>query len=411
MKLSGKNSLIPIVVFTMCHVLQLLMLFSVNVRSNVVVCMVLFLVIYHVLTNQIYIKLNAVSILFSVFMFIMVMSLSNYLLNGFTRNLVFSRPSLFFTAFSYNIIPITGFFCLSVFVSNNNIYFETFKLNLVVLNIISIIISIVLYYSKPSFYVHYLASGLVSIDTNQIDLGIFRLGGYFGSQILSNVAMVNVFLVLSLKAKRCFLLKLLAVILSILAIVMSQQRGAIAGLILGAAFVLIVGCLCANKETIQVILLLTLVVVILACIFFVFGIESRQSSRFSFDMLVEAVSERIPIWFRSIDIIRQFPFGVGVNIMSQKAYGVNQMRIADGYIFKVLAELGIPGVFVFGLLFVAVVVRTSKMQEKWLSGFFVANIVQSMGTNVISFYYSSFMFWFFVGFVGMWTKKKGSSSI
>jgi hypothetical protein len=115
-------------------------------------------------------------------------------------------------------------------------------------------------------------------------------------------------------------------------------------------------------------------------------------------MLSEAFDERSTNW---LDSFKQanFLIGGGLGAFGHKAVPYSKVIIADGNYFKMFAELGIIGVFVFLSILVSSIFKGMQdLKNKYLElGIVVGLSLMAIGSNIFEYQIIAPVFWYSMG--------------
>jgi riboflavin transporter FmnP len=115
-------------------------------------------------------------------------------------------------------------------------------------------------------------------------------------------------------------------------------------------------------------------------------------------MISEAIGERRGNWldaFKGGNII----WGGGLGAFGHKVLEYSKVVIADGNYFKMIAEVGIIGTFIF----IAIVIRSliagfKDFRNKYLEiGIVMGLAIQAIGSNILTYQIIVPIFWYAVG--------------
>lgn len=271
----------------------------------------------------------------------------------------------------------------------NKILFSAFVL---------MVIGLFFYIAFPDFFYTHIGQDL---DTYRWGINDYRYGSYISSSNLGSlcVACIPLFFLTINNRKRianCFLFFIL-----ILSLLLCMQRSAWVTTV-AIIFVIIVKSRLEKSK--KILIVLGILFLIMAYFFFadVF-LSSTQLSYFqtrsSQINIIKMISERINQWRDSFEIFMSNPFGYGLGSMGHKAAEVGYTGVvADGNYLRILGELGIEGLVLFSCLIIKAAKNGIK-EHLELTLLIFGFCLQAIGTNVFDLYFSSFVFWFVLGYL------------
>lgn len=319
-----------------------------------------------------------------------------------------SSPPLVANAFSYIIIPQFVCFLLGAALGRDE-HASLRSLDVMLwANFAAVCIGMLLYFTRPSFLLA--AEARIFRETAERYLGFLpRMNGYFNSMIMGAVCYSGIGLLAGSQRRRPGSVVMGAVFA--VGALATLQRGA---WILSGTMLLVWGVLAFKRALLRssvrrrpLVMLSVAVATSLAIVFawqFAekqewFGIaahEFQNRVRF-FNTLIP---ERSGQWTVGLSLASAHPLGVGVGLLSHKAAeidGLSLYAITDGNYFRILAETGIPGLFLFLVVAGGATIR-AIMARRWGIAFPVLLLLAGgVGTNVFDLYYVGFVFWLLLG--------------
>lgn len=117
-------------------------------------------------------------------------------------------------------------------------------------------------------------------------------------------------------------------------------------------------------------------------------------------LLGEGIDERKDSWYGSF-AIANWMIGDGLGVYGHKAVDFSDIYIPDGYYFRLIAELGIPGFLTFSAILVSSILKSVLRLDVY---FFEFSIIlglslQAIGSDIFSFQLIAPLFWFCSGIV------------
>ena len=207
----------------------------------------------------------------------------------------------------------------------------------------------------------------------------------------------------------------LAIVVSLITIMMAQQRVAMFVGVFLLVYFLLSGK--GGKHTGSLLLTMLIIGVLLVLVVGVmdtFGLAEvllpEISQRFSSDSTSSMVSIRTHQWVEAIDGFFQEPlFGLGIGSGGHLAVGVNMHpSVADGSYFKILLEGGLASFIPFIIILVSSLIKGFKQRKKYyvefpLLFFFSCSMI---GANVIDMPYIIMFMWYIMGRINSNSSRK-----
>ena len=100
-----------------------------------------------------------------------------------------------------------------------------------------------------------------------------------------------------------------------------------------------------------------------------------------------------------INTFFNYPLGFGLGAAGIKAAKYGMQVVPDGNILKILVETGIIGFIVFWSLNIRALIRGIRDRKYYCALIVLLFLSHSIGSNVLDFYYSSFVYWFILGYI------------
>jgi hypothetical protein len=361
-----------------------------NIRAGAVACVVI--LGYYIIDSS-FLKVFY-DHLFVSYLLINIISVYAYLFNH--------RPiELFFTCVSYNIIPMLLYgigFCLQ-WEENDNPIFKSICIS----NVIIVAIGLIVYSIPP--LAAYL--GKYSITTAGIDSsGIgYRFDSYLDSLTMGSLCAINIPIIMLNKFRHKYS-RVLYLGITVIGLFLTLQRGA--WIIGGVGFL---GSMMINivfekrngfKEFFKYLLLLVIagiVVYYFATHYLSEGLTQHLMIRLKRLDFASMMSDRNYQIAKGFKVFSEYPFGFGLGSAGIKAAKYGLQIVPDGNILKILVETGIIGLFLFVCLNIRAFffgLRYKKYYSVLIIGLF---LIHCIGSNVLDFYYSSFVYWFVLGYL------------
>jgi hypothetical protein len=331
-----------------------------------------------------------------------VLSLLNILTLSYSRKIIFIHPELLLSGLSYILVPQILFFYLGYNLSTKpKSEQELIKKNLILIFGGAFFLGLFLHFNRPDFFTIFLERIFLSeVGTGYI--GFYpRMTIYWNSMIVG-VLGVCFFWITIFQTGLSIMYKWLFGSIFFLGALLSAQRGA--WLAFGFSSLLFFFLRFSLKRFLVIIsfsLSFTLLFMLLLSYFPEFdSFGSFVDIVNRFDSFGEAFSERRSQYDNFIYIIQNYPFGVGLGLLSHKAADIGlSLTTPDGNYYRIFGELGIFGAIAFIGLIVSSVTKALNGFKQ--IGLIVCAIfiVQAFGTNVFDLYAAGFLFWFFLGWL------------
>jgi len=280
------------------------------------------------------------------------------------------------------------------------ITFRIFLKNVVLANIVICIIGIFLYITMPYFYLSFLQETQLNFSL-PIFIQTPRLISVIGSTAVGNLAAYSIPLLYLLYYKKSIGRALFYISISIfcLATAFSFQRGAwIASVVsfsIAFTYYLKEVKSKSNKFT-HALILIPILYLILINIFPNLAGASWINDRLR-ETNFEAIYSRSSQWYLAIEEFINRPLGHGIGAFSHRAISHGYIGIPDGNYIRMLVEYGIVGTILFLILLMRALINTYR-DNLYLFAALSVFVIQSIGSNVIDFPYTSCFFWFLLGY-------------
>ena len=380
---------IGVVLFPLFNVLSFVSAFIFDIRAGVLASLIIFL---YVLTHRDCLKcLNDQA--FMAFYIINIASVYAYLFNG--------RPIvIFLSCITYNLLPMLMYGVGRASASNerDNPVFKA----LLYSNIAIILVGFVIYF-VPSLAVRVGMDSMITAGISATGKG-YRFGSYMGSLELGSICAISVPLLLMYDFKHKFIKPVLLVVLAA-ALLLTMQRGAwiVGGVGMFACMVI---SAVLNKKGLKTIIGYTLLGIILAyaILFFVdhymsAGVLEHLQIRLR-GLNVNSMSHgRTEQASEALALFAKYPFGFGLGAAGNKASAYNLGVIPDGNLIRILVETGILGMITFVIMNVRAIRKGLRHRYYYLVVIVLLFLAHAIGSNVLDFYYGSFVYWYILGFL------------
>ncbi|WP_300705004.1 O-antigen ligase family protein [Bacteroides sp.] len=302
---------------------------------------------------------------------------------------------------SYLVLPQLLFFNLGRCIDNHKLYKSVQFI--LYCNAFLIGMGIIFSMFQPSFYLSFVERALPS--QYEVYGTSPRLVSYLGDSMSIGVICSSSFILsISLLSgkKRC----ILALIFCI-GCIMSMQRGAWISMTASTLlYVFVFSKIKIFSFKINRRVAFVLSAVLITAIYLIYKIQTSWSDEFlffdiltrRFDRIGGAASERTNQWISIIDAAMHNWGGLGIGTMSHK--GVNfgfPITCPDGNYFRILGDIGFIGLLCFLFLNFLALLHLYKLRQWSVLCVIIIYLMQAIGTNVFDLFYSSFIYWFFIG--------------
>ena len=377
------------VLFPIFNILSFISAFFLKIRAGALAGIIIFLyVIFHKECLKCF-KDTA----FIVFYFTNILSIYAYFFNN--------RPIvIFMSCITYNLFPMLmyGIGRASTSSERDNPVFKSLLFS----NIAIVLIGFLIYF-VPGLAARVGIYSMVTAGISSTGKG-YRFGSYLGSLELGSVCAISIPLLLMYKFKYK-LIKPIMLIIFAAALLLTMQRGAwIVGIISLIAGMIITAFL--DKEGFRAIFLYSLlgVVLVYALLFFIdhymsAGVLQHLEIRMR-GINVDALSRgRSQQASNAISLFFQYPLGFGLGAAGNKASTYHLQVIPDGNLLRILVETGVVGIISFVMLNIRALSKGIKYKYYYMTLIIGLFLAHSVGSNVLDFYYGSFVYWYILGYL------------
>lgn len=307
-----------------------------------------------------------------------------------------ATPIAFLYGVNHLLLPIPLFFAVKL---TNERDRRSLMKAICYLNVGMVLIGLVVFYFRPAFYTAFLA-GYFQESRNLVTPEVLyvRLNSYVGSTSVGILAAITIALIPRIRLRTGVGPAIVS--LMVLAAMLSQQRGGLAATVLALWYYLVAG---QGKVRTRV---LSILVAVAAIVVMALAFEARYPGVLGVtaDKALSsgsALSERLHSYRVGWDYFQRFPLGLGLGATSSAVYNAGLIvgeEVTDANFARILADLGVAGVTLFGVVLVAAIVVATRKREAlgWLTMLGIYCLV-SLGTNVFDVFYVAHLFWFFLG--------------
>ena len=244
------------------------------------------------------------------------------------------------------------------------------------------------------------------MDTAGIIDGVgYRFKSYMGGSLeLGSICSISLPLLLVYNFKNKIARPIMLIFFAI-ALLLTLQRGAWIVGIIGLTSCILISAF-FNKKGLKIIFVYALLGFILIKIG-LFFVDHYMSEGFLEHLMIrlqyfnsDAMSKgRSGQAENALALFLDYPFGFGLGAAGNKASAYHLSVIPDGNLIRILVETGLYGMVTFIFLNVKSILNGIKHHCYQLVVIIVLFLVHSIGSNVLDFYYSSFVYWYILGFL------------
>lgn len=313
--------------------------------------------------------------------------------------------TVYLQEFAVSVLPMIFYF-VGKTLDNTDKFYKIFLISLLVLGFISL----VLYLWAPQFYCDYLYnwSYISKADAPTVRVRMESVIGCtsFGAIMVCGMAVSIYFLCMDsdkehIKQKRIF--GAVSLVLTLIFTFLSNMRSA---MVVAIILVLYVNYLifAKFKNIPRKYIVFEIAGVVLAFVaLLVVKKDLIMKVWWRLESLPGAVSQRSEQWVAAVNNMYSSWFGNGIGLNGHKAIGIEGAHvIADGGIFKIYCEEGVLGfsLFVY-IVFLVLRKGVAKINEYYAEIALISMLIlQSIGSNILSFQLITPLFWFAVGRIG-----------
>jgi len=307
-------------------------------------------------------------------------------------------PIAFLYGVNHLLLPLPLFFAVKLVNRRDQ---RSLIRAIVYLNVAMVLVGLIVFYLRPGFYTTFLGSYFQeSRNLVTPELLYVRLNSYVGSTAVGILAAITIALIPRLKLPVGAGPAIVS--LMVIAAMLSQQRGGLAATALAVAYFLVAG---QGRLRTRVLSIGAAVVVIVVM---AIAFESRYPGVLAYSgdkalSIGSALSERFHSYQVGWDYFLRFPLGLGLGATSSAVYNAGLIvgeEVTDANFARILADLGIVGVTLFGVVLFSLYTRAMLAPQAlgWLTILTIYLLV-SLGTNVFDGFYVAHLFWLFAGII------------
>lgn len=378
-----------VILFPLFNIMSFISAFFINLRAGALAGVI---ILFYVLTHKGCLKCFK-DIGFSLFYITNILSVYAYLFN--------ERPIIIFaTCITYNLLPMLmyGIGRASTATERDNPVFKS----LILSNIVIIMVGFMIYFI-PSLATRVGMDSMTTAGINAAGIG-YRFGSYMGSLELGSICAISVPLLLMYKFKNR-LLKPFFLVAFAVAILLTMQRGAwIVGIVSVIACMVIQAIF--DREGFKTIFGYAIlgILVVTVLLYFVDHYMSAgllqhlqiRLQRFNYAYMSTGRTTQAS---NAFELFFRYPLGFGLGAAGNKASAYHMQVVPDGNLIRILVETGILGIISFTVMNVKAIYNGLRRKQYYLTLIIVLFLAHSIGSNVLDFYYGSFIYWYILGFM------------
>jgi hypothetical protein len=308
----------------------------------------------------------------------------------------------YFYGFHYFVLPIFLYFSIKTFIPSQQYNLLRF---ICYLNVAAIIIGIILFFWRPYFYQAALEIQLSTSGDILEDWQIFgRMQSYLGSTALGTIIATTIILFTILDLSRKQVVILLPVML--FGILLVSQRGGFLATLIALLYTLFK---IKGSPAIKIILPVMSCILLLVGIVYYYQLHPEifnlLSKKYSLASMYDAFDfGELRGYKPGMAYVQDFPFGVGLGATSSVADSMGlatRGQVVDANFMRILADLGMLGLFSFLTVLLAASIAALKKPENAIGWLLLFGLIVAIciGTNTLDSYYISHIFWLFLGVI------------
>lgn len=405
------------ILFFLANILSFVKLFNYDLKAGMLISILLIVLFF---TNIEKISISRASSIFLIFLFIELFSIINYFFIPLSGNFILDKPNLIFEFLSFLIVPQAFFFIVGIYIGGRTTWLYTNIFYIIIINSILISIGILFYFLRPQIYLNFHEN---TFSQEQLSMyhGYFpRLTSYMSSLVVGVMCSTNFILVLYYIKTKLF--RYLLLLTFALGSFLSLERASWAGIIVSCLIYFMskirLRKLIIKKPRIGIKIIIIAGMIIIAIISSIVRLTEKNEVFNKFNaMLVtrvlnisSAVSERNATWYSAFELSKDYPFGIGLGLLSHKGIENSfSYHVVDGNYFRILGEFGYIGLSAFLLLIWYGLYLANKKKQYGIAVTLLIFLMHAIGTNVFDLYYISYLFWLILGIA--YSKEKSSIDI
>jgi len=343
------SSYFTISFFVLINLLSLLS-FWLDFQVGLLFSFVAFLFLFFNFKKFILVLFSNSSLFFLIYITIQILSVINYVLIDYSRNVIFLHPTLLIQGIVYIIAPQLLFYYLGYTDNFKKSYFTDKKISQITIVFLFVyIFGIYLHFVRPAYFVNFQEEVFLS-DPNTGYLSFYpKLTIYWNSMIVG-VLGVALFWANMFAQNRKLGLRIFISIVFLFAIIFSTQRGAWASLLITTLFTFLFFTKVIDSIKYFFIILITILLILFVLTKYNLDLSNPVFIDLlnRFDAFENAFDERSNQYDNFLYIISKYPFGLGLGLLTHKASDLNlTLTTPDGNYYRIFGELGFIGFFSF----------------------------------------------------------------
>lgn len=361
------------------------------IRTGVTMAAImLFLIVTRIKMVGIYSGAVSLYVAYSLF------SMQGYMYNGVPF-------SLYVEEFTAQMLPVSFFF-LAILPETN---VERFYKKTMFALLFAIVVGFYYYEYSPSEFVRYMVThGTVGYEGElEREDFMIRFSSIFGSIVTGTIScyllILSLFCIVGSKdaGKKTMTFYSIIFIISIASSMMTQQRSSMVMSIFIVAFAFCYLNMTYSESRKRINLLLVLVAI--SCLLYTsnFSLYTESIAKRFDEVGMSTYDSRSDQWIGNFENNTNIVLGTGLGSASPRAMDYVKNYIADGYLFKIIAEFGIVGFALFMYIICSIAIRSRHDFGLLMREYLVILLClfQSTGSNTLSFQAVAPLFWFCLG--------------
>ena len=388
-RISNDTSKMGAILFPLFNALSFISAFLFNIRAGALAGILIFIyVIFHRSCLACF-KDSA----FTIFYVTNVLSVYAYIFND--------RPIIIFlSCITYNLFPMLmyGIGRASTSGERNNPVFKALLFS----NLVIVVIGFLIYFI-PALASRVGMDSMITAGISSSGKG-YRFGSYLGSLELGSICAISVPLLLMYNFQHK-LIKPAMLITFATALLLTMQRGAWIVGIVGFFTCMIISSI-LDKEGLKPLILYSLLLMGLVFVLVFFmdhymsaGLLQHLEIRIHGLNIDSMSSGRAEQASNAFSLFCEYPLGFGLGAAGNKASTYHLQVIPDGNLLRILVETGIIGISSFAIMNIRAIKKGIQNRYYFMTVIICLFLAHSIGSNVLDFYYGSFIYWYILGYL------------
>jgi O-antigen ligase len=232
----------------------------------------------------------------------------------------------------------------------------------------------------------------------------FRFGSYLTSLPLGSTIASSIPILFMVAKKFKKPLVIIFAVVIIISLILTMQRGAWIAGIISFLLSLILKVRNSRHKILTSFGILIMIIFLITIFYFIYDIYFPDNLKLLLDRRLEDLdssmfTSRTDQWESAFDMFLKYPLGFGLGAAGNKASTYGLQIIPDGNYFRILLEIGIIGFISFLFLNIKTMILAIQKHQLYLAILLLSFLMHAVGTNVFDFYYSSFIYWFILGYI------------